>query len=126
MQVTISQPPPPVPVEYLKLKCLNRTVALLNAHAYCAVANVRSFCHHRPLATLATVSSLVHYVSVITVNACDISSHVSVFAGDVSVHVCVCVCVCVCLMCLVIVVCVCVCACVCACVRACVCVSCVW
>ena len=64
-----------------------------------------------------TVSSLVHYVSVITVNACAISSHVSVFAGDFSLHVCVCVCVCVRAC-----VCVCVCVRVCACVRVCVCV----
>ena len=51
---------------YVALKSLARTDAVQNAlqylaHAYCAVANhVRNFCHHRTLATLATVGSFVH------------------------------------------------------------------
>ena len=90
-------------------------------YVYCAVANyVRSFCHHRPLATLATVVSLVHYVSVNTHCKCMCCKQscirLSVLGLSlcmrvcvrvrVCVRACVCVCVCVCAR-------VCMCACVC-------------
>ena len=63
------------------------------AHAYCAVANyVRSFYHHRTLATLATVSSSVHYVSVNTHCKCMCCKQSCVCLLEI---VCLCVCVCV-------------------------------
>ena len=98
------------------LKSLACTVVLLIclAHVYSAVANyVRSFCHHRTLATLTTVGSLVHYVSVNIHCKCMCCKQwcVCLCWGFLCACVCgVCVCMCVCVVCVVCGVCVFVCA----------------
>ena len=77
-----------------------RTVVLLNAlqnlaHVYCTVANyIRSFCHHRTLATLVTVGSLVHYVSVNTHCKCMCCKQLCVCPNRTFFCACVCVYVC--------------------------------